>query len=95
MYRRGGNRALAFAGIHEQQFALPHFYGIDNLQSFALAAQIAFRLFFDRSALVQPRLIVCQEPYFYRDGVFTTRTYVGQRRQVCLGMLFYFYLFIY
>lgn len=32
-YRLGGNRALAFAGIYEQPFALPHFCGISDLQS--------------------------------------------------------------
>jgi hypothetical protein len=45
MYRRGGNRALAFAGIQEQPFAFPHFYGIDDLRSVTSAVQTALRLF--------------------------------------------------
>lgn len=43
-YRLGGNRALAFAGIHEEPFALPHFCELGNLQSVAAAVQTAFRL---------------------------------------------------
>jgi hypothetical protein len=33
-------------------------------------SKLRFGLFCVRSAMVQPRLMACQQPYFYRDGIF-------------------------